>query len=48
MGEPSMCRQLGVKPDFTQVGKKRGLHRQTVAKYWMTCVNISDTGIRDF
>ena len=34
MGELNMYRRLGIKPNFTQIGKKYGLHRQTVAKYW--------------
>lgn len=37
-----MYRQLGVKPNFTQIGKKYGLHRQTVAKYWNQGDEIED------
>ncbi len=37
-----MYRQLGVKPNFTQIGKKYGLHRQTVAKYWSQGDGIED------
>jgi len=37
-----MYRQLGVKPNFTQIGKKYGLHRQTVAKYWNQGEEIED------
>lgn len=37
-----MYRQLGVKPNFTQIGKKYGLHRQTVAKYWNRGEEIED------
>lgn len=42
MGELNMYRQLGIKPNFTQVGKKYGLHRQTVAKYWNRGDEIED------
>ncbi len=34
MGELNVYRQLGIKPNFTQIGEKYGLHRQTVAKYY--------------
>ena len=42
MGELNMYRQLGIKPNFTQIGKKYGLHRQTVAKYWNRGDEIED------
>ena len=42
MGELNMYRQLGIKPNFTQIGKKYGLHRQTVAKYWDQGDEIED------
>lgn len=42
MGELNMYRQLGIKPNFTQVAKKYGLHRQTVAKYWGRGDEIED------
>ena len=42
MGELNMYRQLGIKPNFTQIGKKYGLHRQTVAKYWSRGEEIED------
>ena len=34
MGELNTYKQLGVKPNFTQIGKKYDLDRHTVAKYW--------------
>jgi len=37
-----MYRQLGVKPNFTRIGEKYGLHRQTVAKYWKRGEEIED------
>ncbi len=37
-----MYRQLGVKPNFTQIGKRHGLHRQTVAKYWKQGEAVED------
>ena len=42
MGELNMYRQLGVKPNFTQIAKKYGLHRQTVAKYWRQGEEVED------
>lgn len=33
MGELNMYRQLGVKPNFTEIARRHGLHRHTVAKY---------------
>lgn len=42
MGELNMYRQLGIKPNFTQIGEKYGLHRQTVAKYWKQGDEIED------
>lgn len=34
MGEPSVYRQLGIRPDFTQIGRKHGLRGQAVARRW--------------
>ena len=34
MGELNMYRQSGTKPNFTQIGKRYGMDRHTVAKYW--------------
>ena len=42
MGELNMYRQLGLKPNFTQIGRKYGLHRQTVAKYWRRGEEVED------
>ena len=42
MGELNTYRQLGVKPNFTQIGKKYGLNRHTVAKYWNNGEEIED------
>lgn len=42
MGELSMYRQLGVKPNFTEIGRKCGLNRHTVAKYWRRGDEIED------
>lgn len=42
MGELNMYRQLGIKPNFTQIGRKYGLHRQTVAKRWAEGEEIED------
>lgn len=42
MGELNMYRQLGVKPNFTEIGRKYGLNRHTVSKYWNLGDEIED------
>lgn len=42
MGELNMYRQLGIKPNFTEIGRKHGLRRHTVAKYWAQGEEIED------
>ncbi|WP_405736445.1 IS21 family transposase [Bifidobacterium sp.] len=42
MGELNTYRQLGVKPNFTQIGRKYGLNRHTVAKYWNSGEEVED------
>ena len=42
MRELNMYRQLGIKPNFTEIGRGYGLHRQTVAKYWRQGEEIED------
>lgn len=42
MGELNMYRQLGIKPNFTEIGRKYGLHRHTVAKHWAQGEEIED------
>lgn len=42
MGELNMYRQLGVKPNFTEIARRHGLHRHTVAKYWRQGEEIED------
>lgn len=42
MGELNMYRQLGITPNFTEIGRKYGLHRHTVAKYWRRGEEIED------
>lgn len=42
MGELNMYRQLGITPNFTEIGRKYGLHRHTVAKYWKQGEEIED------
>lgn len=34
IGEPSMDRQDGIKPNFSDVARRYGVDRHTVAKYW--------------
>lgn len=33
MGELNMYRQLGLKPNFSEIGRRYGLDRHTVALY---------------
>ena len=42
MGELNMYRQLGVKPNFIEIGRRYGLNRHTVAKYWNSGGEIED------
>lgn len=42
MGELNMYRQLGMRPNFTEIGRKYGLDRRTVAKYWRNGDEIED------
>lgn len=42
MGELNMYRQLGIAPNFTEIGRKYGLHRHTVAKYWKQGEGVED------
>ena len=34
MGELSMYRQSGTKPNFSEIGRRHGMSRKTVARYW--------------
>ena len=34
MGELNMYRQAGAKPNFSEVARRHGMDRKTVAKYW--------------
>lgn len=42
MGELNMYRQSGTKPNFTQIGKRYGMDRHTVAKYWRRGEEVED------
>ena len=42
MGELDMYRQAGTKPNFTEIGRRYGLNRRTVAKYWKSGGQIED------
>lgn len=42
MGELNMYRQLGIRPNFTEIGRKYGLDRRTVAKYWRNGDEVED------
>lgn len=42
MGELDMYRQAGTTPNFTEIGRRYGLNRHTVAKYWKSGGRIED------
>ena len=42
MGELSMYRQSGTKPNFSEIGRRHGMSRKTVAKYWRAGGDLDD------
>ena len=42
MGELSMYRQSGTKPNFSEIGRRHGMSRKTVAKYWRADGDLDD------
>lgn len=42
MGELNLYRQLGLKPNFSEIGRRYGLHRHTVARYWNEGGDVDD------
>lgn len=42
MGELNMYRQLGLKPSFSEIGRRYGLDRHTVARYWNEGGDVDD------
>lgn len=42
MGELNTCRQLGLKPNFSDIGRRHGIHRHTVARYWSEGGDVED------
>ena len=42
MGELNMYRQLGLKPNFSEIGRRYGLDRHTVALYWNEGGDVDD------
>lgn len=42
MGELNMYRQLGLKPNFSEIGRRYGLDRHTVALYWNEGGDVGD------
>lgn len=42
MGELNTYRSLGTKPNFSELGRRYGLNRHTVAKYWKEGGDLDD------
>lgn len=42
MGELSMYRQSGTKPNFSEIGRRHGMSRKTVARYWRSGGDLDD------
>lgn len=42
VGELNTCRQLGLKPNFSDIGRRHGIHRHTVARYWSEGGDVED------
>ena len=42
MGEFDMYRQAGTRPNFTDIARRYGMHRHTVAKYWKAGGQVED------
>lgn len=42
MGELNMYRQLGIKPNFSEIARRHGLDRRTVASYWREGGDVDD------
>ena len=42
MGELNMYRQLGIAPNFSEIGRRNGMDRHTVAKYWKAGEEVPD------
>ena len=42
MGEFDMYRQAGTTPNFTDIARRYGMNRHTVAKYWKAGGRVED------
>lgn len=42
MGELEACREAGAKPNFSDIARRYGVHRHTVAKYWKEGIATED------
>lgn len=42
MGELEACREAGTKPNFSDIARRYGVHRHTVAKYWREGADLED------
>ena len=42
MGELNMHRAAGTKPNFSDIARRHGLDRHTVAKYWREGAEVED------
>ena len=48
MGELSMHRAAGTKPNFSDIARRHGLDRHTVAKYWKEGGEVEDRNGRSY
>ena len=42
MGELNVCRGSGAKPNFSEIARRHGMDRHTVAKYWREGESAAD------
>lgn len=42
IGEMDMLREMGVRPNFSEMARRYGMDRHTVAKYWKEGAEMED------
>ena len=45
MGELNVYRGSGAKPNFSEIARRHGMDRHTVAKYWREGESAADGGL---